>query len=525
MESSLRESLLDRYPLRQHELDRLLGIFAVYEQRDVRSTPRLSSCLVEEEYTNIIVSVETEILPELSKIFQQEYENAAVVGISEREQPELYTTAKFIETAITLMGRGSAQTLATRLYQAFGDDSSPSRIADFILRLAKAAYLLQFRSLPSRGINETRLRETMAESLCSLSPSTDERDSYLSPLQINGWLEGQAKHVVHLLSTVFHFALLGATLVGTNLQNDSFSNPRYMSALFNWITGLERQRESLNDLSGFWKYPLDPVPFHLSLMGLGGPWFHKDRRLYNSDEDGLAFSTFSNALVSFMGPTLVLIRTTENDVLGFYTELPWKKGPKWYTTTSDNAMSQMAVHGSTLLFRIQPSWTCYNMIRGEETFDSPLKRSSYTSSRCYHQFLSTPVSYRRGHGPLEGLAIGGIAVDTPRLHLHPSLEGCHAGCMDTAFESGSLLKKERGVDAVFDVDALEVWAIRSETFCDDLAAGKLIASARESTRLHIAQVDKRQFVEDFATGMVISEVYRHRDQSWGRADFVVDDAK
>ncbi|GAX20903.1 hypothetical protein FisN_1Lh443 [Fistulifera solaris] len=520
----LRESLLDRYPLRDHELDRLLGIFAVYEHCDERSTPRLSSCLVEDEFTDIVVSVETDILPELSQIFQQEYKNAAVVGIFEHEQPELHARAKFMETAITLTGRGSAQALAARLYQAFGDDCSPSRIADFILRLAKAAYLLHFRSLVSRGRNETRIRETMAESLSTLSSLKDERDCYLSPIQIKVWLEGQAKHAVHLLSTVFHYALLGATLVGTNLQNDSFSNPRYKSSLFNWITGCERQSDYLNDLSGFWKHPLDPVPFHLSLMGLGGPWFQKDRRLYNSDEDGLAFSSFSHALVSFMGPTLVLIRTTENEVLGFYTALPWKNGPKWYSTSSDEASFPMAVK-ATFLLRIQPSWTCYNMMRDDATSDSPLKQTVYTSSRCFHQFLNTPVSYRRGQGPLEGLAIGGIAADIPRLHLHPSLEGCYAGTMDTTFESGSLLKKERDVDAIFDVDALEVWAIRSETFCDDLAAGKLIASTRESTRLHIAQVDKRQFVDDFATGMVISELYCHRDQSWGRAEFTVDDAK
>jgi hypothetical protein len=522
---SLRESLLDRYPLRDHELDRLLEVFAVYEQCDQLSTPHLLSCLVKEEFTTLVVSVETEILPELSQIFQQEYANAAVVGISEHEQPDLYARAKFMETAITLMGRGSAQTLVTRLYRAFGDDCSPSRIADFILRLAKAALLLHFRSLSSREINESRLRETMAESLSSFSSSNDERDSYLSLTQINAWLEGQAKHAVHLLSTVFHYALLGATLVGTNLQNDSFTNPRYKSLLFNWITSCERQSDSLNDLSGFWKHPLDPIPFHLSLMGLGGPWFQKDQRLYNSDEDGLAFSSFSHALVSFMGPTLVLIRTTESEVLGFYTELPWKKGPKWYTTSSDEASSLTAVEGSTLLFRIQPSWTCYNMKREDATSGSSLQQTCYTSSRCYHQFLSTPVSYRRGHGPLEGLAIGGLAADTPRLHLRPSLEGCYAGCLDTTFESGQLLRKERGVDAIFDVDALEVWGIRSETFFDDLAAGTLIASTRESTRLHIAKVDKRQFVDDFATGMVISELYRHRDQSWGRADFIVDDAK
>lgn len=527
---SLRESLLDRFPFRSHELDRLLQIFDASRSRlrDDCSNLLLSSCLFKEDHTDAIVFVEKEILPELSQIFQDEYLDAVVVGISDKDQPEFYEKAKFLEACKTLLGRSSERDLVARLCNTLKKESSPLRIADFVLRLAKAAFLLHFRSLPSREINLDRLLATVAQSVSSLM--TGDREIKLSQKQIDAWLEGQAKHAPKLLSTVFHFALLGDTLSGTTFQNDSFSNPRYKSSLFSWVTGCERQIHVLHPLSGFWEYTFDPVPFHLSLMGLGGPWFEKNRRLYNSDEDGLAFSSFTQALVSFMGPTLVLIRTTENEVLGFYTELPWKKGPKWYTASDESSSHprQYPVsRSSSLLFRIQPSWTCYNLIpRGNNMSDcESLSHKPYTSGKCYHQFLSTPVSYRRGQGTMEGLAIGGIAADAPRLHLNPTLEGCHAGYMDTTFEPGSLLKDERDIETLFDVDALEVWAIRSESFGEDLAAGKLNASVRESTRLQMAQVDRRQFVEDFAAGMILSDLYRHRDQSWGRADFNVDETK
>lgn len=473
--SSVRESLLDRFPLRNNELDRLLSSFDLCKTvlLEESSTFTLSDYLLKEEYTEVIRSVEQEVFPELSRIFQQEFLDTVVVGVSQLDQPELYEKAKFLEACVTLMGRGNQKALSERLYKAFGDDCSPARIADFIIRLAKAAYVLDFRLLPSREINHARLLETITESLSNVSPGDTEIQ--ISQTQFSDWLEGQAKSAVKLLSTVFHFALLGATLIGTNRLKDSFSNPRYVSTLFDWITGSERQSHELDLLSSFWKQPFDPVPFQLSLMGLGGPWFQRSRRLYNSDEDGLAFSSFAQALVSFMGPTLVLIQTTEREVIGFYTELPWKKGPKWYTA-HDESLSQQASRASSMLFRVQPSWNCYNMIsRGRESLDGSLltQESFYPSSKPYHQFLSTPVSYRRGQGPLEGLAIGGIASDAPRLHLHPTLERCYAGSMDTTFEPGPLLSNERNIDTAFDVDALEVWAIRSESFSEDLAAGKL----------------------------------------------------
>ena len=192
----------------------------------------------------------------------------------------------------------------------------------------------------------------------------------------------------------------------------------------------------------------------LALMDLGGPW----RRIFCSEEDGFSFRTFHQALTGFSGPTLILIRTVSGEKLGYFTDVPWKSSPKWFTGD-----------GESFLFRLHPSWNVYHSQR-----DNGLPKK-------HHQLLNTPVSHRKD--PLVGLAVGGVAADHPRLHITMSLERCIACSIGAIFDSGPLLTTED--EHFFDCDVLEVWSVRTndEKFQKGIQTGKLQADIKARLKL------------------------------------------
>jgi len=278
--------------------------------------------------------------------------------------------------------------------------------------------------------------------------------------------------------------------------------------------------------SSFWNTPYDIVPFLMATLScsLQGLW----QRLYSSLDDGNSFLHLEQALLGYKGPTVLLIRTAEGDEFGYYTECPWKlplsPTQKWFFGGEDNSA---AAGLDSFLFRLSPELALYPS----------------TGKGCHYMYLnpSSVISSRRRHlHEMFGLAVGGFQPDCPRVYLTEDFENCRATSVDTTYESGPLLSDDR---VTFDVDVVEAWAVASLSATQKVAArigvsrtessksffetcregGRQEEDIRESRRLHVAHVDRTQFLEDFQNGSVVSDIFRHRDQVRGRADFEVDE--
>jgi hypothetical protein len=228
--------------------------------------------------------------------------------------------------------------------------------------------------------------------------------------------------------------------------------------------------------------------------------------------------------LGYAGPTVLLIRSTKGHVFGYFTEVPWKKSPHWYTGDGD-----------AFFFTLHPVWKRY-----ERTYDEQCSTTTAKSPQL--QYLNLPpANHLVGNNSrdLAGLAVGGVAPDAPRLHLTPSLEQCMACHMDRQFVSGPLLANasiegsvnDEDCPIFFDADDLEVYAVRldntalqADAFERAMAAGQLVLDTAEAHRVRSAQVDKKHFVDDLINNApTCSNLFAHREQTRGRASFTADD--
>ena len=268
----------------------------------------------------------------------------------------------------------------------------------------------------------------------------------------------------------------------------------------------------------------------LTIMGLGGgAW----RSIFQSSVNGASFTTLTHSLLSYYGPTVLVIETTRNEIFGYYTVVPWKISNRWYTQSS-NSNCQYVHHDDdddenmddaddeSFLFRLHPQWNVYR----------PQMESTILPKR-FHQYLNPPS--RQSSHTLVGLAVGGVADNVPRLHITPSFEQCKACIWDSVFDTGPLLSNDD--ESYFDIFNLEVWAATKWQFqsggadcgkndADMYEQGKRIGADRTSTMEHAreryAKVDRTQFLDDFMNDAVLpNKLFQHRVQTRGRADFVV----
>lgn len=235
---------------------------------------------------------------------------------------------------------------------------------------------------------------------------------------------------------------------------------------------------TLEDAESLWSDPI--VDEQLVMMGFGGSW----KSLYDSNVDGLSFLPVQNSLLGFSGPTMLLVETTDGDILGYYTSVSWKEVNKWYVGEGDSC-----------LFRLSPHWSVYRR---------------HDSSAPFHQFL-----HHTGKN-LAGLAVGGIAEFTPRFHLTVDLdEHCKACAVGSVFDKGELLTADT---SYFTPGRIQIWALADDAFGDHYARGQQTIELRETNRQRLAKVDKREFLDHF---VLDSKVFGHRNQVQGRVDHEV----
>jgi hypothetical protein len=278
-----------------------------------------------------------------------------------------------------------------------------------------------------------------------------------------------------------------------------------------------------------WMTVTSNIPIiQFTIMGLGSSTW---RSIYQSTIHGLSFTTMTHQLLSYYGPTIMIIETTKHEIFGYYTKVPWKVSNRWYTQNTNNHTSiNYEIDGNgdhddtdeSFLFRLHPFWNVYR----------PQIESTIIPKR-YHQYLNPPTFQNRPNNILVGLAVGGVGENVPRLHITPSFEDCKACIWDSVFDIGPLLSNND--ESYFDIFNLEVWAVTKSNYrssnsnneCDDIyEQGKRIGADRTSTMEHLrqrhAKVDRAQFVDDLIAGTILpNKLFQHRLQTRGRADFVV----
>ena len=301
---------------------------------------------------------------------------------------------------------------------------------------------------------------------------------------------------------------------------------------------------------------LTTTAFSLAVMDddLSNKW-HK---LYSTEDDGFAFLNLQRSLIGYTGPTIMLIRPTDANskysdhgegestpgLLGFYTANPWKEEGQFYGTSD------------CFLFRIEPSmksyrprtfaqsWSFHTDLDGRNktpglnaSMTLPLNRIKenymyfHPSAGHFHAGRNGGIysgigsqKARLGAKP-NGIIIGGTEQD-PRLHLTESLERCIAssgGPRDATFESGPLLPGQW--DKFFNVDVIEVWGVGGdEKVYQAIHDKEKQEDIRNAVRKRVQQVDKKQFLDDFQSGLHVSKgrgsnaLYQHRFDS-ARFDF------
>lgn len=474
--NDLEIALLDYFPVQQSELLHLLNVCNCYEvicsQHD-----KTYSLLTKRDAQNGSLCDTTGLVRKL--VFKKLIESALNL-------PYIYSYPNYdseieslrhvlLEAFVSLLGRRGENRILEIMFQ------SCLRKGDLDMADPKALIILVFQLARYTVTQETDEVIISSDELSKwtdfISYRTQLVDS-ISLVEWKRWSTTLAPNVYRVVATTFHHLLLGIDFVAK-------PSPGFEIPFFDGedTTFLSHKKGSSSML------------MQLGLTDLGGRAY----TLYSNDRDGLSFSIFENAIQKFSGPTLILIETVVGDIIGYFSEIPWKSTSDWYTGD-----------GESFLFRLHPSWNVYY------PNENGLPKKN-------HQFLHNPMVKRKGQ--LAGLTVGGISSDTPRLHITTSLEKCEASSAGLTFESGPLLSDDENF---FDIDTLEVWAMRTpdiEMFKLRLAEGQRRLSIGQAVKARCAQVDRSQFVDDFTSGAVMNHLFDHRQDTRGRADLVKGDSR
>jgi TLD len=565
--SAFKDKFLDNFPLTVTEVEWVIVLFELSDQQanqleeevDLLSLSALSrqfqsqiqqckngtrtTCQEDEEeeeeehWLLTLQQVQEEILPEASRWLLIEAPTLVCpllpCDIPDDKTLVLCRAFYCFEAVVSLLGRRSSRFLTGFLYDmaskknktsSAGEEPTAEILVDVLYRHLMAALCLQQELGNQKKYNNrnSRFANDKANNKHSKNPpnawirslaratNTSSATKGVTRQGWITWIDKTLPEAMRGISTFYHHALFppGHSTTGPNsLPQLALPKPDQDSFFWNY-----------QDSSS-----LLPLTLGCMSSSLCGNWY----RLYASNWDGLSFLTFQKALLSYAGPTAILIRPkgtaaggglcNNNDgMFGFYSECPWKESNSWFGG-GDGFDSFFFKFNDEKDFGVYwPTW------------ESP------NNGHCMYLNTSPEHGMHNHHHnatPLRGLAIGGISNDTPRVHLTPSLENCKATTTDTAYESGPLLAEDdsggmmSSTSPVFHVDALELWAVNvsQEEFLQRLAVGRKQLARKEEVRQRAAQVDRSLFLDDFKTGAFINHLFAHREEARGRHDFVAAD--
>lgn len=125
------------------------------------------------------------------------------------------------------------------------------------------------------------------------------------------------------------------------------------------------------------------------------------------------------SILGYEGPTIVVIETDQDHIIGGFFNTKWKKSHEYYGDSNG------------FLFQLHPTLTVFNPT-GED-----------------NNFIHLQ----------DGLGFGGTK-NMPRLFIPASMEACAAGVMDKTFQNGNLLPED--CLEKFSIKSIEVWGTGGE---------------------------------------------------------------
>lgn len=214
--------------------------------------------------------------------------------------------------------------------------------------------------------------------------------------------------------------------------------------------------------------------------------------------DGRSFSRMEYSILGYSGPTLLIIKTTEDHVLGAFAREQWKDTKHFYG------------NAECFLFQLDPFVKVHKPIGRDRNF-------IYLHSEEMHGFIEP-----RYEGLPHGIGFGG-SLSKPRLFIPTTLEHCSADYLDSTFESGELLPQE--ALEKFEIKSFEVWAVGGEDLVSKGLSDRAEYRERHEEALsRIREIhDKKALMGDFKAGLISSHLYKHTDSVRGRHEFRVDE--
>lgn len=541
-----RERFLDSFPLNDEELDHLLKFYQSHTPNDEPSSFSVSA-LFDDRFGPTQATV-------LRQFVQWTMENAFLMGELEGQK-----VALFLEAAVSLLGRRGGDAFVHRLlYQTASGSSDVTPTANQLMSM-----LMQVISIESQlNIQNARLnhgdlvghgdnpidpssaieappfnwtaslvaKAAAANSRMKGEPAPDSSSlSVEDPITWstwNFWITECAPTLVSVVPTIFHALWFGSSSLNPDTSKSCSFRPGKPWTKSRLYIPQEWKMASCSSI-------FEQERFAVPLAAMLPPGHEHLFALYSSFEHGLAFPTLMQTLLGYAGPTIMIFSTTKGQVLGYYTAAPWRCNTGWHGKESASTyMDTPTVENDNdaFLFSLSPVWQMF-----PRTFEEHRGNGL--------QLLQTKSSHKTSKSlPYTGIAIGGTHPDHPRLHITESLEQCCAMATDKTFQSGPiLLDVEKTVEeqecVFFDIDWIDVYAVVSspQNRHDNIVeavqsefekyqeAGQKVLEFREGQRQRMAYVDKKQFVDVLANGVLGSRLYQHRAEARGRASFCASD--
>jgi len=202
-------------------------------------------------------------------------------------------------------------------------------------------------------------------------------------------------------------------------------------------------------------------------------------------------------LLGYSGPTVVLVKTTCQQVLGAFAAEAWK-----------DAKGEFFGNADCFLFELEPTLKVYRS-----------KNEAGGQNFMYmHLNSDGPIC----HGHPHGMGFGG-SIEHPRFFIPESLEHCTAGYLDKTYNQGELLPSSEL--ETFELQILEVWGVGGDEVIQKALEDRAAYRERHEEIIRRARVvhDKTQFATDLKSGLIPNVLYGHQEKVRGRHDFVVDD--
>lgn len=472
----------ERYPFNEEELEILLrGHRAVVDNENEDSfVMRLALCspysfffLPDNEMRNRVDFIESSVLP---MGFDSEFRAAMSADpfVNYANQGDNVPFERFLE-GIADAGRRGPKEASVILYDILnGSEPTPKDVIELAFKLSVAADCL-VKPMLDKNVVQTML---------------DNADKACAPLvrSLTEACEGNNLTKEVFVRWADHTAPMLSATLSTFVHNMLFHGRPYPLSRVPYVRPmLDHVSDIFAGMDATLLFPLSVVSFNFN---------GKFHRLYSSNQDGSSFNRLEWSLLGYSGPSLILIKTEQDAVLGAFAALPWKDSIHFQ---GDSAC---------FLFQLSPTTKVFLPTGRDENF-----------VYCHSESFDGSLSVNRTHG----LGFGGTA-EKPRLFIPESLEECTAVAFsDRTYQEGDLLP----MDALekFQIKALEVWGVGGQAAISKGMHDRAEYRERTDTMIHRAKsvTDKSQFVKDLKSGLIPNKTYAFQEDVRGRSIFKVDE--